>query len=68
MSRTRAQEPPTNRRVVAAANEDFNGIASAARDVERSDSGWDPYEVWLTRVKVPAQLKKERARSAETGQ
>jgi hypothetical protein len=68
MSRTRAQEPPTDRRVAAAANEDFNGVASAARDVERADSGWDPYEVWLTRVKAPAQLKKERARISEAGQ
>jgi hypothetical protein len=68
MSRTRAQEPPTDRRVAAAANEDFNGVASAARDAERTDSGWDPYEVWLTRVKAPAQLKKERARISETGQ
>jgi hypothetical protein len=66
MSRTRTQEPPTGRRVAAAANEDFNGVVSAARDVEHTDSGWDPYEVWLTRVKRPAQLKKERARISET--
>jgi hypothetical protein len=67
MSRIRAQEPPTDRRVAAAANEDFNGVVSAARDVEHTNSGWDPYEVWLTRVKRPAQLKKERARISETG-
>jgi hypothetical protein len=68
MSRTRAQEPPTDRRVAAAANEDFNGVVSAARDDEGSNSGWDPYEVWRTRVKVPAQLKRERERISETGQ
>ena len=67
MSRTRAQEPPTDRRVAAAANEDFNGVVSAARDDEHTNSGWDPYEVWRTRVRVPAQLKKERARISETG-
>jgi len=54
--------------VAAAANEDFNGVVSAARDDEGSNSGWDPYEVWRTRVKVPAQLKRERERISETGQ
>jgi len=68
MSRTRAHEPPTDRRVAAAANEDFNGVVSAARDGEHSDTGWDPYEVWLTRVKAPAQLKRARAHISETGQ
>ena len=68
MSRTRVQEPPKDRRVAAAANEDFNAVVSAARDVEHPKSGWDPYEVWLIRVKVPAQLKKARARLSESAQ
>lgn len=61
MKRTTAMEPPTDRRVAAAANEDFDALFSAATDAARVSTGWDPYEVWVTRVKVPAQLKRERA-------
>jgi hypothetical protein len=68
MKRPRAMEPPADRRVIAAANEDFNELVSAARDVARDNSGWDPYEVWLTRVRMPAQLKQERTHVSEGGQ
>jgi hypothetical protein len=68
MKRTRAQEPPAGRRVNAAANEEFNGVVSAARESARPQSGWDPYEVWLTRVRAPAQLKRERERPSENQQ
>ena len=60
MKRTRAQEPPADRRVNAAANEEFDRVVSAARDGARPETGWDPYEVWRTRVRAPAQLKRER--------
>ena len=62
MKRTRAKDPPVDRRVTAAANEEFSGVVSAVRETARPQQGWDPYEVWLTRVKAPAQLKRERNR------
>ena len=58
-----AQELPADRRLTAAANEEFSGgVASAGRDPEPAKSGWDPYEVWATRVKAPARSKRERQR------
>ena len=51
-------EPP-------AANEEFTGIVSRRGDATRRESGWDPYEVWRTRVRAPykaARAKKDRAR------
>ncbi len=57
-----AQEFPTNRRVITAANEEFSGAFSAVRATAQAQSGWDPYEVWLTRVKAPARAKLERQR------
>jgi hypothetical protein len=57
-----AQEFPTGHRVIAAANEQFSGVVSAVRGTAQTQSGWDPYEVWLTRVKAPALRKRERQR------
>jgi hypothetical protein len=57
-----AQELPADRSLTAAANEEFSGgIAGAVREPEPVKSGWDPYEVWATRVK-PARRKRERQR------
>ena len=45
---------PVERRVdTAAANEDFTGIVTHF-DAARREAGWDPYEVWRTRVRAPA--------------
>ena len=53
---------PADRRLTAAANEEFSGgIAGAVREPEPVKSGWDPYEVWATRVK-PARSKRQRQR------
>ena len=57
-----AQEFPNDRRVISAANEEFSGAVSAVRATAQAQSGWDPYEVWLTRVKAPARAKRERQR------
>jgi hypothetical protein len=57
-----AQEFPNDRRAITAANEEFSGAVSAVRATEESQSGWDPYEVWATRVKAPALRKRERQR------
>jgi hypothetical protein len=53
---------PNDRRVITAANEEFSGAVSAVRGTAQTQSGWDPYEVWLTRVKAPALLKRQRQR------
>jgi len=46
----------------AAANEEFTGNVTAIEDAKRA-RGWDPYEVWRTRVlKKPARAKKDRPR------
>jgi hypothetical protein len=47
--------------VTAAANEDFNGTISGADRLTGPRNGWDPYEVWRTRVKATSR-KQERAR------
>jgi hypothetical protein len=57
-----AQKLPKDRRAITAANEEFSGAVSAVRATDESQSGWDPYEVWATRVKAPALLKRERQR------
>lgn len=52
--------------VTPAANEDFNEIVGGLEHLERIDrprsSGWDPYEVWRTRVKASSRVKVERER------
>ncbi|HYL02283.1 MAG TPA: hypothetical protein VEU54_02605 [Steroidobacteraceae bacterium] len=47
-----------NRGQAAAANEEFTGIVSR-RDKVRPDraDGWDPFEVWRTRVKASSGKK-----------
>jgi hypothetical protein len=57
-----AQEFPNDRRAITAANEEFSGAVSAVHANAQAQSGWDPYEVWATRVKAPALLKRERQR------
>jgi hypothetical protein len=51
--------------VIPAANEEFNEIVGGLEHLERIDrprSGWDPYEVWRTRVKASSRVKPERER------
>lgn len=43
----RPVEPHTE---TAAANEEFTGTATR-RDAARREGGWDPFEVWRSRVK-----------------
>jgi hypothetical protein len=46
-------------RLVPAANEEFAGTANAGNPETREHTGWDPFEVWRTRVKESASLKRE---------
>ncbi len=42
-----------------AANEDEAAATFAVEDGQRADAtaGWDPYQIWLTRVKAPREAK-----------
>ena len=62
MKRKAAEGLAAAHRVSAAANEEFTGIANGVDWVTRPQSGWDPYEVWRTRVKVSASVMPERER------
>jgi hypothetical protein len=72
MKRKGAEGFPARQRLTPAANEEFNG---AVHDLHEHDldrhaldrlatprSGWDPYEVWRTRVKATAKEKREPLR------
>ena len=45
-----------------AANQEFTGIVNALDGLSRPQAGWDPYEVWRTRVKGSASVMPERKR------
>jgi hypothetical protein len=42
-----------------AANEEFTGILNR-RDTIVRDAGWDPFEVWRTRVRAPSKVTRAR--------
>jgi hypothetical protein len=48
--------------VTPAANEEFPGMLSGLDRLAYPRSGWDPYEVWRTRVKASSRMKPERER------
>ena len=69
MKRKGVEGIPARERLAAAANEEFTGLASDLRsEIGRREldrlatprSGWDPYEVWRTRVKASAKEKRGR--------
>lgn len=54
------------RRPESAANEEFTGILNR-RDTSAREAGWDPFEVWRTRVKAPSKVtraSKDRPRDS----
>ncbi|MBV9317551.1 MAG: hypothetical protein JOZ34_08825 [Gammaproteobacteria bacterium] len=68
MKRKGVEGIPARQRLTPAANEEFTVIVSDVVDLGRRDldrlstprTGWDPYEVWRTRVKASAREKSER--------
>ena len=46
---------PSEPEPVLAANEEFPGYADLEAASAPSPRGWDPYQVWRTRVKHPAE-------------
>jgi hypothetical protein len=47
-------------RIAPAANEEFSALVNGLDRLEHPQSGWDPYEVWRTRVKTSSRIKRER--------
>ena len=45
-----------------AAKEEFTGMVNGPDRLARPQSGWDPYEVWRTRVKMSSGVMQERER------
>ena len=45
-----------------AAKEEFTGMVNGLDRLARPQSGWDPYEVWRTRVKISSGVMQERER------
>jgi hypothetical protein len=50
---------PADPRESLAANEDFAGTEEDLEPLAGSRSGWDPYDVWRTRVKNTARQERE---------
>jgi hypothetical protein len=48
----------------AAANEEFTGTVTH-REIARREGGWDPYEVWLTRVKERRREPRESGKTRD---
>ena len=62
MKRKGAQGTPVGQRIAPAANEEFSALVNGLDRLEHPRSGWDPYEVWRTRVKTSSRIKRERER------
>jgi hypothetical protein len=45
-----------------AAHDRFSGMVNGADRLARPQSGWDPYEVWRSRVKGSSTVMQERER------
>ena len=62
MKRKGAQGIPASNGVTPAANEEFAEMVNRWQGVQESRVGWDPYEVWRTRVKSFSRTKVDRDR------
>jgi hypothetical protein len=62
MKRKAAQGLAELRRVSSAANEEFTATGNGLNGPDLAHSGWDPYEVWRTRVKESDNVMPERER------
>jgi hypothetical protein len=52
---------PADPQESVAANEEFGEQVDGYASVTQSPAGWDPYEVWRTRVKGPSKTKEREA-------
>jgi hypothetical protein len=56
-----AEGLPADLRASLAANEDFSGSLADIGTLTRKQSGWDPYDVWRTRVKNSSAMNEREA-------
>jgi hypothetical protein len=56
-----AEGLPADLRESLAANEDFSGSVADPESQARRQSGWDPYDVWRTRVKNSSGMNEREA-------
>ena len=54
--------PVEQRPGTVAANEEFTGKLTRRDGAPASAGGWDPYEVWRTRVRAPSSTRTVKAR------
>jgi hypothetical protein len=62
MKRKGAQGIPAADGLTPAANEEFTELVNGLGGGEESRAGWDPYEVWRTRVKSFSRSKVDSER------
>jgi hypothetical protein len=60
MERKAAEGFAAVNRMSPAAKEEFTGMVNGLDGLARPQSGWDPYEVWRTRVKGASAVMQER--------
>jgi hypothetical protein len=60
MERKGAEGLAAVNRMSPAAKEEFTGMVNGGDRLARPQSGWDPYEVWRTRVKAASTVMQER--------
>ena len=60
MIRESAEGLPVDRRSEPAANEKFTATTVTRRERAGREAGWDPYEVWQTRVRTPSEAARAR--------
>jgi hypothetical protein len=62
MSPKRAERPDAGYGLAPEAKKQITALVNALDSVVRPESGWDPYEVWRTRVKGSSTVMQERER------
>jgi hypothetical protein len=60
MKRKGAEGLAAGQPVTPAANEEFTETAEGLQTPAYTPTGWDPYEVWRTRVKATSRVTPER--------
>lgn len=56
----RAERPDARHRLAPAAKKQVTALVKALDGAVRPEAGWDPYEVWRTRVKASSTVMQER--------